>query len=76
MPSYVPINRLKAERFSIFLISRFSLFHTLDPKILKLFSPNFTWLALTILKFRFYWLRTDLSDDLNPKMFDIKHAFN
>ena len=52
-PSHVFINRLKAERFSVFLICGGSLFHIFNPRTLKLFSPNFTWLALITFKFRF-----------------------
>ena len=63
--SHVFISRLKAGRFSAFLICGGSLFHIFGPRTLKLFSPNFTWLALTTFKFRFCWLRTGLSDDLN-----------
>ena len=75
-PSHGFINRLKAERFSAFLICVGSLFRILGSKTLKLFSLNFTWLALTTFKFRFCWLWTGLSDDLISKMFDIKNGFN
>ena len=75
-PSHVFINRLKTERFSAFLICGGSLFYIFGTKTLKLFSPNFTWLALTAFKFRYCWLRIGLSDDLTSKIFHIKHGFN
>ena len=76
MLSHVFINCLKAEKFSTFLICGSSLFHIFDLKTLKLFSPNFTWLALITFKFRYYWLWIGLSDHLTLKMFVIKHRFN
>ena len=75
-PFCVLINRIKAERFSAVLVCGGSLSHIFGPKTLKFFSPDFPWLALTTFKFRFCWLRTGLLDDLNSKMFDIKHGFN
>ena len=64
-PSHVFINRLKAERFLAFLICGGSLFHTFGPRTAKLFSPNFTSLALITFKCRFCWLWTGLSNDLS-----------
>ena len=75
-PSHVFINRLKVERFSTFLICGSSLFHIFDPRTLKLFPPNITWITLTTFKFRFRWLRTGLSVNLISKMFHIKQGFN
>ena len=57
MSSHVFINRLKAERFPAFLICGSSLFRIFGPSTLKHFLPNFCWLALTIFKCRFCWLR-------------------
>ena len=73
---HVSIYHLKAERLSAFLIHGGSLFHIFGPMTLKLFSPNFTWLALTTSKFRFCQLRAGLSNDLTSKMFDIERGFN
>ena len=75
-PSHIFTNCLKAERFSAFSICGGSLFYIFGPKTLQLFSPNFTWLALTTFKFRYCWLWTGLSDDLTSKMLDTKHGFN
>ena len=71
---HVFIYRLKAERLSAFLIRESSLFHIFGPRTLKLFSPNFTWLAHTTSKFRFSQLRAGLSNSLTSKMFDIERG--
>ena len=76
MSYHVFIYRLKAERLSAFLIHGGSLFHIFGPRTLKLFSPNFTWSALTTFKFRFCRLRAGLSNNLISKMFDIERGFN
>ena len=75
-PSHVFIICLKTERFSSFLICGGSLFHIFGPKTLKLFSLNFTWLALRTFKFRYWWLWIGLSNDLTSKRFDKKHGLN
>ena len=52
---HIFINCLKTERFLAFLICGGSLFHCFGLRTLKLFSRNFTWLALKTFKFRFYY---------------------